>query len=1047
MKCPYCGSANVASSGKTDYQFRCRQCGKSFIPSQHTLSDAETGPASASGGRETFDHTLADPQIRAASQPVPEQRFLYCESGPLEGQSFPIRAEGLRVGRHPTKSQLVLDDPETSREHARVWVETVPLTGSVFEKVLIENLSTTNGTYVNDRRIDQAELQSGDRIRFGVNSPCVFVYRSGAAAPPAQASPRAEAQAGQTDRETHFVEAPAVRPVKTVIFREGEEAPPPNARFQLILDQYAVRDIPLTSSRVAMGSAAGPGKVQIEHPTVSELHAELIFGRAGTAVLHDRNSKNGTFVNGERIQERVLREGDVIQLGGCDTKLLLYREARRRTMALRATDLKKDVVKLGRAQDNDIKLDHPTVSQHHAEIRRRGDGYELADRNSTNGTFVNGARVSKHRLQPRDRISIGAVQLFFDGSSLEQQSDGNQVRLYAYGLRYAPPNEPGKVLIQNVSLAIEPREFIGLLGPSGAGKTTLMHALNGSQPAQVGRVMMNGSSVYDEYEALRSAMGYLPQEDILHRALTVRQCLYFAAKLRLPDDFGEQEIWKRIAEVLLVLDLKERADLPIVMLSGGQRKRVSLGIELLSKPALLFMDEPTAGQDPRTEMHMMRLFREIANRGSTIVCTTHLLGSFSLLDKIAVLVAGRLAYYGPSQEMLPYFHASRPHEVYETLQGKPPEAWEGEFQKSQVYRENVANPLGEEKKPSRQKAPAPARRPAAAAPSLLRQFTTLLERQFTLRLSDWKNTLTLLAPPALVGLMAVALKSEPNEPKVLFITVFTALYFACSVAVGEIVNELPVYQRERRQNLSMTAYLGSKIVYLACVGAVQSLLFLTILTALGGQSNHFFGALGLMWLIAFQGALIGLLLSAMFRTAEKPLFLFPLVMIVQLMLAGLLQPVEKPSEGFVIHPQTGEIENLQAPPEGMGGAVKFFSALTVARWGLESLADLYAHDFDAAGGNNTENKYSALNLNSITITFHRDDLRKARERFETAMAMKSAAARGLPQYDTRSRGLIPAPRTDLGKETAVPQYLAVHMLFVVLMIGLTAAALKTKDRS
>jgi hypothetical protein len=267
------------------------------------------------------------------------------------------------------------------------------------------------------------------------------------------------------------------------------------------------------------------------------------------------------------------------------------------------------------------------------------------------------------------------------------------------------------------------------------------------------------------------------------------------------------------------------------------------------------------------------------------------------------------------------------------------------------------------------------------------------------------------------------------------------------VAVGEIVNELAVYLRERRQNLSLSAYLGSKMTYMAGVGLVQSLAFLLVLTGLGGQANHLFGALGLMWIIAFQGALIGLLLSAMFRTAEKPLFLFPLVMIVQLMLAGLLQPVEKPAEGFYIQPQTGEIQALQAPPEGMGAAVKLFSGLTVARWGLEALADLYAHDFDAAKGNNTENKYSALILNSISLTFHRDDLPDARRNFEAVRAAK-AGARGFPATSTPGgRPLIGVIRTDLGSATAVPRYVAVHAVFIVIMIALTALALQLKDRS
>ena len=194
-----------------------------------------------------------------------------------------------------------------------------------------------------------------------------------------------------------------------------------------------------------------------------------------------------------------------------------------------------------------------------------------------------------------------------------------------------------------------------------------MDALNGSRPAGQGSVRLNSADLYSEFGSLRALIGYVPQEDILHRQLTVKECLYYSARLRLPDDFGETEIRNRVTEIIKVLDLTERADLSIAQLSGGQRKRVSLGIELLSKPALLFLDEPTAGQDPRAEMAMMQLFRQIANRGSTVIINTHLLGSFSLLDKVAVLVRGKLAYFGESQEMMSYFRASRPHEIFDKL--------------------------------------------------------------------------------------------------------------------------------------------------------------------------------------------------------------------------------------------------------------------------------------------------------------------------------------------------------------------------------------------
>src|SRR5258708_19821651 len=184
-------------------------------------------------------------------------------------------------------------------------------------------------------------------------------------------------------------------------------------------------------------------------------------------------------------------------------------------------------------------------------------------------------------------------------SAIAPKSDGTPVRLYACELRRSIPN-PTRLLLDRISLAIEPREFVGLLGPSGAGKTTLMHALNGSQPADAGAVLLNSWNLYVDYAALRATMGYLPQEDVLHRTLTVKQCLYYSAKLRLPDDYSEKEIWTRGNEVIQALDLQQPADLLIDRLSGGQRKRVIPGIPPLRKPSLPFMTRPTARPHPRT---------------------------------------------------------------------------------------------------------------------------------------------------------------------------------------------------------------------------------------------------------------------------------------------------------------------------------------------------------------------------------------------------------------------------------------------------------------
>jgi ABC-type multidrug transport system ATPase subunit/pSer/pThr/pTyr-binding forkhead associated (FHA) protein len=983
--CYYCGVANPESGHS------CLNCGR---PLGRTEERAAPSPPAAVGGR----------------GPGELAHFLVAESGASAGRQFLITAAGLRVGRQPDQNQVVLDDPEVSRRHARLYLDEA-------SKVRLED-SSSNGTYVNGRRAEQGVLQPGEQIRFGLNPSCTFTYRAEASEAMAVARQLAAAVAGG---------GAAGRPADTVHVRP-DEAAAPNARLQLVLDAYAVEDLPLQGPRTELGRQPGANRIAIEHPTVSDAHAEVVQTGEGTNVLRDLHSAHGTYVNGERVSEKPLREGDLIRLGECDTRLLLYREAHRRALVLRDIELVKPVVTIGRDISNQVHINHPTVSMFHAQVHKQGNVFELMDRNSTNGTYVNGTRITRQRLQPRDRITLGAIQFVFDGSTMEQQSDGAGVRLTALELHRTIQNpQTGRplVLLDGISLAIEPREFVGLLGPAGAGKSTLMYALNGAQPADHGRVLFNNSDLYREHAALRAAMGYLPQEDILHRTLTVRQCLYFGARLRLPDDYGEKEILARVEEVLRSLDLSERADVPITQLSGGQRKRVSLGLELLSKPSLLFMDEPTAGQDPRTEMRLMQLFREIANRQATIVCTTHLLGSFSLLDKVAVVVQGRLAYFGPSQEMLTYFKTARPTEVYDRLQEKPPEAWAKQYRESELYRESMGGSATDETiKTSRRRVAPP---PAARRQSPARQLATLVQRQLALRVRGWGSVFGLLAPPAVIALLVGLMKRGPNEPKTLFMIMFSALWFGCSAAVREIVDEQAMYRRERERGLAIPSYLGSKLVYLLGLAVAQSALFLSVLTLMGAQENHFPEAMGLMALMTVEGALIGLLISALCKTPEKALSVFPLALIPQLLLAGLFVPAGDLDPFFPVHnKEQRRIEYQKLPkdlvPPAMSPVLRYgISPLMVARWGLEALADLYIHD--NTGG-------SVVLLNSLAITFHPGDVAEARAYLDSV--------------NDQLQGKIPVARPP-ETQPALPQYLVVLGGFAVGMVAATGAALKLKD--
>ena len=914
--------------------------------------------------------------------------------GLFADRSFSIGTGGLQVGRVQEQNQLVISDPEVSRQHAHIQF-------SDGIARLIDR-GSPNGTFVDGRRVTDTILQPGSVIRFALREENSFVYK--------------------TDSASAASHAPMPAGRSTIFISSSNEEEAPRRRLQLVLDQYAVRDIPITGSRMEFGSTEGPQRLFIDHASIAPRHAELLITKAG-ATLRDLGTSFGTTVNGEKISERLLQEGDLLQFGSCETHVFLYRESRIRVNVLRDVELNAPVVTIGRDSANQIKLEHPTVSARHAEVRKVDGGFELFDLGSTNGTLITGQRIVRQRLQPRDRISLGAVQFVFDGSQMEQQSDGTQIRLTARELRVeAKDFKTGEALclLDDVSLAIEPREFVGLLGPSGAGKSTLMDALNGSRPAQRGNVQLNAADLYDEYGSLRTLIGYLPQEDVLHRQLTVRECLYYSARLRLPDDFGENEIRERVNDVMRQLELTERADIAIAQLSGGQRKRVSLGIELLSKPSLLFVDEPTAGQDPRTEMKMMQLFREIANRGSTVIINTHLLGSFSLLDKVAVLVRGKLAYFGGSQEMLPYFNARRPHEIYDKLQEKQPDDWARQYKQSDIYRDCVANVLADA-------APAVGRPVEAkkqqTSHSAWRQMQTLLDRQFTLKLKDKSTIAALLCPPILIALLMGLMSEAVNESKVLFMIVLAALWLGCSSTVREIVDELPVYRRERQCELKLVSYLGSKLIYLAVVAAAQSASFIGVLVAMGALENHLLACVFLTAVMAFEGGLIGLLISSLFSSAEKALYVFPLTMIPQLLLAGLLIPVS-PLNPFFVRQVDKHIVVEAAPPEIIPGSMtpllKYgLSPLMVSRWGLEALNDLYIHDNE---------KYSYYLLNQISVTLHPHDAAQARARLERI------AAGGAPAAEASETA------------SAYPQYLAILAGVSLLLTGAIAGTLKFRGR-
>ncbi|MBI4165448.1 MAG: FHA domain-containing protein [Acidobacteria bacterium] len=1084
MRCPSCGDIIEAN-----FQF-CGNCGAS-IPEPDDKAPViavvtPSRPEPSILAEESAAHPVVPTRVAQPAQAGPEQvHKLIVTGGLLAGRSFTIGPQGLLIGRDPANCQVVVADDEISRIHAWVGFDELG-------QVIVRDRKSANGTYVNQVRVQERVLRPTDVFAVGLDQHHTF--RVELAAVPAEAPAPQQASIpsrGETQvlRRQSTAEVAAVRVGDkaaggTVAIKLTDLSARPHV--ELIVDKYAVKTIEISDKGLTVGRDVARCQIVMEHPSVSALHAE-ISSKPGNVTITDR-STNGTFVNGKRVQTHELADGDYITFGRYAGKSLIFRTGLEPKLKVETVDLSKDRIRIGRDPSNDFAIDHPVVSKNHAEIVKQGGKYFVVDLGSTNGTFVNGIKIKRHELQELDRIVIGPSELHFSGASFSHAPDAHVVRLDIQNLNFQVTDRTSgkpKLLLDDISLVVKPRELIGLLGPSGAGKSTLMNALNGFTRPTAGAVLYNNADLYQNLDSLKSTIGFVPQEDIMHKQLSVRRCLYYAAKLRLPEDLSEEEINRRVDEMLDILKVDpQRWDNPVSTLSGGQRKRISIGIELLPKPGVLFLDEPTAGLDPRTETLMMMLFRQLANQGSTIIITTHLLASFGVLDRVVVLVQGRLAFYGPGNKFLEYFKAPVPADVYDDLTDNNTVPYSLELKKrfaeSALYKEQISDPM-KVAAPAPKAAGAAAKKGPSEKGSMIHQYGVLLRRNWELKFGDRGQTALLFLQAPLIALLVSLMAGAPNQIQTIFMAMFAALWFGCSNAVREIVDEQTIYKRERQTGLKIPSYIFSKLFVLAVIALAQCASVIAILLfvrrALVLSPTEILGAIVIMFLVAVNGTLIGLVISSLVNTPEKALTLFPLVLIPELLLSGLFLPVRpiqtilpittkqlfegqlfaqpeakaKAAEelkkqasteeetaaqtGAGAHQVTGAItpsaevqKKMQyytpAPVEGMPTFVRMLSMLAVSRWGMEALSDICIH------GQHSIQDYAYKIINTVYISMHPDDVEKLKAGLE-APAEAFAAA-----------GSFPLPSNFWKDKAPYVGILTVHMLVATLAVLLL---MKRKD--
>lgn len=705
----------------------------------------------------------------------------------------------------------------------------------------------------------------------------------------------------------------------------------------------------LTQPQQRVGRAKD-NDIVIDAPVASRYHAMLEWDGTSYQIIdgqvtngQHRPSANGVYVDGQRITQHKLANGDVIRIPGQNENFITLTyldESAPRTHEMGRVPLHQEVY-IGRSEQNTLTLRDPLISGTHAVISPTAGGHVLEDKGSSNGTFINGQRIQQAMLRQGDVIQVGSTQLRYTGMelvSVDLRREG--IRLDAINIhkqvkvKNPKPNAPDfKILIENISLTIHPREFVAIVGGSGAGKSTLLDALNGFRPAD-GQVLINGDNLYQNFNAYRHTIGYVPQDDIIHRELTVAEALRYVARLRLPPDTAPEEIEKRIDAALLQMAMSDKKDLFIKELSGGQRKRVSIAVELIADPGLIFLDEPTSGLDPGLDKKMMFTLRQVANDGKTVILVTHATGNIIECTLVAFLAAGgRLAFFGPPRGALTFFGVQDFAEIYNLVEQEPDE-WVKAFNASKFY--NIFVRQRQNQGANNQQAqPAAAEAKESIVTKIsnsARQMKILTQRYVTLLKRDRANLLFLLAQSPIIGVVLyLVIDSDlfnkafsdvvPNDianiQKILFMIACVATWFGIINSVREIVKELPIYRRERLVNLSIPAYVFSKLVVLLGLGIVQAFFLLLIV----GIKTGFFaeGVLlpGLIeifittTLVTFTSACFGLFLSSVAGREDRVMSMIPLFLIPQIVFAGVVFTLE--------------------------GLPELISLIIFSRWGIEAL--------------------------------------------------------------------------------------------------------------
>lgn len=682
------------------------------------------------------------------------------------------------------------------------------------------------------------------------------------------------------------------------------------------LDQFNKREI--TVGRQGQ-TEQRPIDIELSSPFVSRFaHCKFVWVNGRWGVI-DCGGTNGTMCNGTLIKNRYLHAGDMIRIGNKKAQtpdgVLILVTSDSDSKSWRATPIHGNSIRIGRDEDNDIVLSHIGVSRHHAEIGEdRGTPY-IRDLRSTNGVYLNGKRIGSNpvSLHEKDVIAITNSTMIFVGGMLYHHRAVHGISVEAENVVVRRKHGfKSYVTSDHVSLNIRPGELISIIGGSGAGKSTILNAMCGYLPPAEGHVRINSMDLYENFDLLKTIIGYVPQQDIVYDTLSLYDTLRYTARLRLPADITPEEREKAIDRAINMVELQDRKNALIKNLSGGQRKRASIAVELLSDPGLLFLDEPCSGLDPGTERSLMETLRRMADNGKTIILVTHSTLQLQLCDRIVFMGGGgRLCFFGNYRDALAFFKVRNIVDCYEKMNNESPQ-WQAAFQRYQSEHEE----------------------PAEASESITNvkqqsksgQLGVLISRYLRLTINDrGRWILLLLLVPVVVILISLVKNGDEFQldgglnitRNLMFVLSCSCFFLGMFGSISEISKERTIVRREYMTGMSLWSYTLSKLIVIGMICLIQSLLITALFALMVGIPEP--GEKVLMdpvlemgittFLLELASAATGLMVSALVPKPDLGVTITVVLLMPQILFSGLTFD--------------------------LSGITDFISWFTVCRWGME----------------------------------------------------------------------------------------------------------------